>query len=207
MRLILARHGESLLNVENRYQGRIETTLSEKGQAQARQLAEGCRNLGATALYASPAKRAQQTAEPVSAATRLPVLVHEGLREANMGELEGMRHRDAAAKWPELDELMRRDMGKVTFPGGESVRDMQERAWRSMFELAERHGDATVLAVSHSYTIRALVCRVLDLPLSRFESYDLDTVSLTTVNVGPRGARLVALNDTCHLRASVPASR
>ncbi len=195
-----------MLNLENRYQGKIETPLSDKGRAQARQLAEGCRRYRAAALYSSPALRARQTAEPVSAAIGLPVQVNEGLREADMGELEGMLHRDVRTKWPELAELMRRDMGAVTFPGGESVRNMQDRAWAALHELAARHGDDTVIAVTHQYTVRALVCKVLELPLSRFESFDLASVCITTVETTPRGVRLVNLNDTCHVDAAVNAT-
>ena len=58
MRIWLIRHGKTPLNEAGRYQGKLDTGLSEEGQ-RALQRAE----VSPSRVYVSPALRARQTAE------------------------------------------------------------------------------------------------------------------------------------------------
>ena len=63
--LLLVRHGETVWNQENRWQGQADVPLSETGRAQARRLAQRLRAEGrpVCAIYASDLSRAFHTAE------------------------------------------------------------------------------------------------------------------------------------------------
>ena len=200
MRLVLARHGETRWNADGRFQGRSASPLSALGRRQARRLARACRRYAPTALYTSPLPRARETAAYLADALGLEAHPLEALQEAHLGELEGLTAQEVRARYPEVAAAWRRDPGAVTLPGGgESLGQLQERVWGAVQGLGARHGDETVVAVSHNFAIRAVVCRVLGLPLSRFRTLQVDLASLTVVEVEGDGGRLLLLNDRCHL--------
>ena len=65
MELILIRHGLPL-RVENRDGRPADPPLSEEGQRQAERLSEWLREESLDAIYASPLRRARETAEPLA---------------------------------------------------------------------------------------------------------------------------------------------
>jgi len=63
VRLLLVRHGETVWNANQRYQGQRDVPLSPEGRRQARQLRERLRRETVHAVYASDLSRARETAE------------------------------------------------------------------------------------------------------------------------------------------------
>jgi len=56
-----------------------------------------------------------------------------------------------------------------------------------------------VVAVSHNFVIRALVCKALAIDLADFRRFEQELASLTRIEFrGPR-TLVTALNETCHL--------
>src|SRR5256885_782745 len=88
-RLILVRHGETVANREFRYIGRRDDALSERGVAQAKQLAEALAMLPIAAVYSSPLQRAYQTALPIAAGHGLEVRKADDLCEGDFGLGQG----------------------------------------------------------------------------------------------------------------------
>ena len=155
--IYLVRHGQTVLNLEGRYQGRIDSPLTPLGIAQAeavgRRLAQiRARDGGDWRIETSTQGRAQQTAAIIAAAAGLsPPRPDERLVEAGYGELEGLTRPEVDARWPQF-------RGQVgTFgraPGGESLEALTARAaaW-----LADHPESAThTVAVSHASTGRVL---------------------------------------------------
>jgi hypothetical protein len=90
LRLVLARHGQTDANVRRELDSRPPgAPLNELGRAQAEALAQRLADAPVTAVHASRALRAQQTAAPVAAAHGLPVAVVDGVQEVFVGDLEG----------------------------------------------------------------------------------------------------------------------
>ncbi len=89
MAVILLRHGETALNAARVMQP-AATPLSERGQAQARAVAQRlARRGGIGAIVSSDLPRAWLTAEAVAAALALPVQSSALLQERNFGDLRG----------------------------------------------------------------------------------------------------------------------
>ena len=84
-----ARHGQTEWNAQNRFIGRADVPLNAKGIEQAKQLAKSVSELDIDLIYTSPLMRAKETAKCVSDHTRIPVQVHNGLAEVDVGYLEG----------------------------------------------------------------------------------------------------------------------
>lgn len=156
MKLILVRHGETASNLKMALDSLPPgPPLTDAGQAQAAALAEALADVPVSAVYASAAVRAQQTAAPVAAAHGLAVEVLDGVQEIFCGDLEGRHDREAfdlflaaAHRWAagDLD---------VPVPGGETGRQVIERFVAAVDDVSARHApDDTFVLVSHGGAIR-----------------------------------------------------
>src|SRR5580698_9157027 len=137
----LVRHGESTWNVAGLAQGHNDVAeLTDRGLNQASDAAWQFRDRPVRAIYASDLRRALQTAAAFAAVLELPVFADARLRERSLGVLEGV---PSAAIGPSVTGL---DGGRVVDPdthpaGGESVREMYQRAAAFCDELAATVGD------------------------------------------------------------------
>ena len=155
---------------------------------------------GVASIYASPLMRTMQFAGEVSRATGLPVVPVPGLEELDLGELEGVTGREMRTGWPQIYAAWREDPTNVVLPKGESLAQLQERAWRSLMGIEQAHQDDDILViVSHNFTIRAIVGRVLGMTLSNFHNMTLGLSSISTVESNNGNRRLVNYNVTSHL--------
>src|SRR3989304_8489878 len=119
MRLLLLRHGESIGNAEWRLQGQLDYPLSPQGAAQARRLAEALRVYAPQALYASPVRRALETAQVVGEALGLELQIAPGVAEYDFGELAGLTREEILERAPELEGLRDRQGRFPPMPGEE----------------------------------------------------------------------------------------
>lgn len=199
MRLILVRHGETAWNKGGRFQGQSMVGLNETGILQARRTAGALLHMKPTALYSSPLPRAMMTANEIGEELTLEVAPLEGIREVDLGDLEGITGEEMKSRYAEFYATWRRDPSRASFPGGESMLQLQERAWRAIGELETAHPQGVVVVVSHNFAIRTIVCRFLGLPLSRFHRLRVDLGSIGVLQVNGPNRQVLALNDRCHL--------
>lgn len=205
MKFYLIRHGETDWNRSGRFQGQSDTPLNDRGLAQAADTAAAARDWNLTAIYASPLSRTMQVAEALSQELGLPVIRQAGLKEMALGELEGIQGEAMRAGWPEVYAAWRDCPAEVVMPGGESLAELQERAWQVILDLEQQHGPEDNLAlISHNFAIRALCARLLEMPLANFHRMHLSLGSVSLLDSGHRGRRLLCYNSTGHL---TPANR
>jgi len=124
------RHGETDYNKERRWQGcGLDPFLNDTGVQQAEELAGLLQDKELQVIYASPLKRALQTAEIVNKKLGLPIEIIPDLREGCFGEAEGMLKSEIALKYPDIFEAWYNGIDDldVGFPGGETKRQMQTR--------------------------------------------------------------------------------
>ena len=200
MRFYLLRHGETEWNKLGKFQGLTDVSLNELGLAQARDSARAALNWQPSALYASSLTRTVQVAEEIRKMTGLSIVSDPGLRELSLGDLEGVTGAEMRAGWPEVYENWRKNPADVAMPNGESLTQLQERAWRVILEIEQAHsGDGDVVVVSHNFTIRTVMCAILDIPLYNFHRMSLGLGSLCTFDSDGNGRRLITYNCNSHL--------
>jgi broad specificity phosphatase PhoE len=204
MRLILVRHGETAWNKGGRFQGQSTVGLNETGILQARRTAGALLPMKPTALYSSPLPRAIMTAREIGKELSLEVVPLEGIREVDLGDLEGITGEEMKSRYAEFYTQWRRDPSRACFPGGESMLQLQERAWKAIGELERSHPQGVVVVVSHNFAIRTIVCRFMGLPLSRFHRLRVDLGSIGVLQVNGSSRQVLALNDRCHLSSELP---
>ena len=201
MKLILVRHGETELNRDGRIQGIDDASLNETGRAQALPIAEALSHDLPFQLYTSPVARALETAQVISDFDGVPLTQVNGLEEADVGEMSGLAGREMRQRYPEFMKQWAQDSGTAQFPGGESLLQVQDRAWGVITRLMDRHVGGTVVAVSHHFTIKTIICKVLEMPLHNSLRLQQELGSITRSETSPGRATLVSLNETWHLRS------
>ena len=205
-KLILVRHGETMLNREGRVQGLGDAPLNETGEAQARAVAAALAPDAPFHLYASPLSRAAQTARPIADAHGVHPTTIDDLREADVGELDGLTIAQVRERYPEFMRLWAEDAGEATMPGGESLRGVRCRAWRAVRDLAARHQDATVVAVTHNFVIQTVLSGALGVPLDNARRMRQEPGCITRLEFAAGRVSLVSSNETWHLRGLASAS-
>jgi broad specificity phosphatase PhoE len=156
--LYLARHGQTELNVEDRFSGKGDTQLTALGLKQAAQVGNILlRELGARPaidFVSSPLQRARTTMEIVRGELDLPkdgYAVDARLEEINLGKWDALSNEEARALDPAAFDARIADRWNVRVPGGESYADVAARAADWLRSLR-----ADTFAVSHGAFSRNL---------------------------------------------------
>jgi broad specificity phosphatase PhoE len=202
LRLLLARHGLTMANQQDRYIGRTDPPLSPKGLAQAQALAVRLAGEGLAAIHSSPQLRARQTADAVARACEMDVKVEPDLREIDFGCWEGLTRAEIVARYPEQMQAWQADPAVEPAPhGGESLAKTAHRAKMVYERILSCHdeGDA-VLMVAHGGVLQALLCEALGPCLRARWSYLLKAAALSELRIFDGQAVLVSLNESSFLQ-------
>lgn len=197
MQLLLIRHGETLWNKEGRVQGTSDVELSAAGIKQAELLALSLKDHPLEAIHASPLERARLTAEIINGFHHKNIQIHQGLMEMDQGDFEGFSFKELMAREKDFLQKWITNPASVKMPNGESLAQVQQRAWRVMEEIISK--SENTLIVSHNFTIAAILCRIRNISLSEFRKTCVDTASKTIVQFRNGEASIEALNDRSHL--------
>ncbi len=199
MNLILIRHGETDWNRSGRCQGVADIVLNDNGKRQARELAESLKDHKITAIYSSHLKRALETAKHIAGHHNLDVRVEPGLHEMNQGDLEGLTFPDIRDRYAEVLKKWRESPETLRLPNGESLVEVQNRAWSVFEKVHETHLGETVVAVSHNLTIITLLCKITGVGLKGFRDFNVQATSKNVIISEDGTLRIEILNDTSHL--------
>jgi broad specificity phosphatase PhoE len=156
-KLFLARHAESVANVDNLLAGRLDFPLSATGKMDAAAIAEEFSSkVKVDLIWCSPLLRAQQTAAPFVVACDAPLRIDERLQEQHMGRFSGLSYREVEADPAYChDRTARWDW--VPEGGGESYRMIAGRVESFLADLrreCDRQHLQSVLIVTHAVTMR-----------------------------------------------------
>ena len=189
----LLRHGEHILRgrvLAGRTPG---VGLSAHGRAEIAVVADRLAEENIEALYSSPLQRTRETAEIVSQRLDLPIQYREDILELDFGEWTGWTFDAVRAdkRWKPWSSCR----SIATVPGGESMRQVQERAVTALCELRAAHPDGTVLIVSHGDVIRAALLFALGMPLDLFSRIEVGLASLSTIQIADSNIRVIGLNE------------
>ena len=201
--VLLIRHGQSEGNAERRFGGHTATPLSPRGRKQALATAQALKDDALTAIYSSDLARAIETAQPLATLTGLPINSTEAFRERSVGVMEGLTFEDAAQRHPdEYAALLRRDFEHVLH-GGESYRQLLDRASSKLDEVIEQHKGGRIAVFSHTGTICIMALHLM----GALDAPELKPVWIASANCGITRfelrsdgfVRVLAVNDTRHL--------
>jgi alpha-ribazole phosphatase len=162
-RVYLVRHGETQWNRERRVMGQLDIPLNDIGREQVRRTAELLAKEEFSAIYCSDLSRAVETAQIIATPHKLDVITVPELREARYGLWEGLAWQEVLERFPEEYEMRRTDPENFRPSGGESRKELYERASQIFSRLVARHSKQKIVLVTHGGTIRAILRYVLGL--------------------------------------------
>ena len=197
-KLLLIRHGQPRLHAEDRFWGKTDIELSDAGLKQAERLGDRLSQMKIDVVYSSTLLRAMETAEMVASPHKLKVLALKELCECSFGFAEGLTFNEISQKFPALGKELAQ--GKtISFPGGESLEQLDLRVVEFMEKLALVKPESTVAVIAHGGPLRLLVCRLLGLGIEHWLKWRIDYASLSIVETYPQISFLTLLNDVSHL--------
>lgn len=197
MEIILIRHA---IPVRKELEtGIADPELSPAGHRQSELLADYLSSEAIDAVYASPMRRARDTASPLARRLDLDVAIVDGVAEFDrnsewyvpMEELKAANdprwHELVSGRWSGTDE---------------SEAEFVERVVTSLESIIDRHSSQRVAVICHGGVINAYVARILGLGNQRGFFYPNYT-SIHRIAAARSGERsVVTLNETSHLRGS-----
>src|SRR5262249_40752158 len=149
VRILLARHGETVYNVEGRWQGQLDSPLTERGRAQAAELARALLDEQLAAVYTSDLGRAADTAAAIASLHQLAVTPDVRLREIDVGDWAGKNVAEIDAEFPGGRERWHTRPSQCSLPNGESIEAAQTRALEFFRERMPAHAGETVVVITH----------------------------------------------------------
>jgi broad specificity phosphatase PhoE len=194
--LLLIRHAEVEAQYQRVFGGRIDMALSPRGHEQAAALTKWLKRQPLDVIYASPMKRVQQTLAPFANNGPPKPVIMPDLREVDVGDWTGLRWEEvpekfgiSAFQW--LDQL---DCGAIPHAeSGASLRARIEPCLRNILQQSSRQNAAVFC---HGGVIRMMLAILLDLPLPKMASFEIDYASVTRVEIHPHKTEVQYLNST-----------
>jgi len=198
--LYLVRHCRTDYNDQRRCQGTTDLPLNEAGKREAEALGRRFGAMEIDAFHSSPMIRAMETAYAMSPGRKIDIKPEPGLVELNQGELEGMDMGEMARNYPEVLKNWIEDPTDTHLPGGETMRQLQQRIWGTVKTIARSYPpEARVAAISHNLALCTVVCKLLKIEIKDFRRFKISPASVTVVDFRSGSPVLLALNDTSHL--------
>jgi broad specificity phosphatase PhoE len=179
--IYLLRHGEVLMAETRRFIGHLDVPLSARGERECAVQADALRAVKLAAVFSSDLVRARRSAEIIGAPHGLEPIALPSLREMAMGRWDGLTAEAIKRREPEAFADWMSRIGEFPFPEGESVPDLVARAWPALQGIVTAHAGQTVAIVAHGGTNRALLCRMLGVPLARLLGFGQDYGALNVI--------------------------
>jgi alpha-ribazole phosphatase len=198
-KLLLVRHGETTSNSSLRYWGKTDVGLGPTGLRQAEQLRDRLATEKIDFVYCSELRRALVTAQILASLHNLKINSCPELNEINFGEIEGLTFEEAREKYPQVAQRWEHRSPDLTYPGGESLRELEKRVAVFKNRVCQHAPGETILVVAHSGILRSLICQLLNLEMAYRWNLRVDLASISIVETYPEIAILNLLNDTSHL--------
>jgi broad specificity phosphatase PhoE len=158
-KLILMRHTEVEFS-PNKYLGREDVSLSEKGRKHAEAAVKQLKKESINVIYSSGLKRSIQTADILAKGLGLEVKASlPELNELDFGVIEGLTRKEAEERYPDL--MKKRDTDRLNFrvPEGESPLDGMNRALPAIERIAKKNHGKNVLIIIHGLLMRTLLSK------------------------------------------------
>lgn len=194
--ICLLRHGETAYNADgNKYCGRTDIGLTEKGIQQAKRMNELLKDYTFDAIFCSPLQRAKLTAEIASGKPE-SVQIDDRLIEVDFGSWEGKRPAEFQAEDPESWHNWLADPALYKAGrSGESAAQVVDRLNSFYSELLEKYDNKNILIVGHNGINRFFMTSQLGMPLRNYRKIVQDNSALTLLTLSKEeGMNLLKLN-------------
>lgn len=195
----MIRHGQTEWNITGRIQGKTDIPLNAIGLHQGRLLSKAMEKHSVSAVYASPLKRAYETALLLAVPGGLLVSTLKELCEVDFGLWEGLTWEEINKLYPDDFKAWDENPVRNTPTGGERKESSKGRCRKAMEHILKREtGDVAIVA--HGGILVFVADYLLRSQKDRNEVI-VRNASITTIEYDRETERgtLISLNDVSHL--------
>jgi 2,3-bisphosphoglycerate-dependent phosphoglycerate mutase len=182
--LLVVRHGETVWNHQQRFQGHGDSPLTEQGRSDVQALGKRLKHIPFEKLISSDLGRALETAAVIAEQTGHKIHTDPRLRERNYGVMEGLTMAEIKKRYAEpLKKLIAGDPD-IKIPEGESHRQLYDRNIDYIEQFIRENAGATALLVVHGGVLESFLRMVAQLPLDHPRCF---TAINATLNIFAHG--------------------
>ena len=176
------RHGQAVSNLDNRISFKNENKdgLTAEGKNQVMATAKKLQTEKIDLVISSPFRRAKETAEILAQELGVPIELADGLREINVGVLDGQSWTAYEKELPTI-----KDKIEKAPDGGETVMAMKARVMAVLFDLEDKYLGKNILIVSHGLPLRAMVFSSAGIDNRTLEKIGWEGTGMTNAEVRP----------------------
>ena len=207
MEIYFVRHGQTIWNVEKRFQGLSDSPLTELGITQAKLLGEKLKNIKFDKFYSTSLKRAYDTANYIKGNRKQKVEIFDDFVEISMGDMEGIKQEDFKKLYPEQVKnffFNQLEYNPSSF-GGESFLEVRERVIKGLNKFVELNKNyERVLVVSHGATLKTLLHYISGKDISTLSDEAIPkNTSYTIVKYENGKFEIIDFSNTSHLEGKL----
>ncbi len=203
-RIYLIRHGTTDDNVKGVFQGRKNVELGAMGKSQVEYLCRWSKKVALDAVYTSPLRRAEETAEALCKhRMHLAPIWEDGLIEIDVGDLEGKTRAENLISYPEQMRQIKEEPSKFIAPQGESSKEVYDRMVATIDKIVKENEGDTVAVVSHGFAIQLYLGYVKGIPFEEIQREIVGNASITCIEFQGGKVRAVYVGEERHLPESL----
>lgn len=190
--IVLVRHGQSQWNLENRFTGWVDVSITPKGSEEAHRAGRELKKMKFDLAFTSDLKRAQETLEIILqeiGQNAIPCEKDKALNERHYGDLQGLDKAETAKKYGDEQVHIWRRSFDVKPPNGESLKDTAARTlpyFKSKI-LPPAAAGKNVLVAAHGNSLRAIVMELEKLSPEEIMKVNIDTCRPLYYEIGTKG--------------------
>ena len=203
MEIYFVRHGQTIWNVEKRFQGLSDSPLTELGITQAKLLGEKLKDIKFDKFYSTSLKRANDTANYIKGNRKQEVEIFDDFVEISMGDMEGIQQEEFKKLYPEQVKnffFNQLEYNPSSFKG-ESFLEVRERVAKGLAKFIKLNQDyERVLVVSHGATLKTLLHYISGKDISTLSDEAIPkNTSYTIVKYQNEKFEIIDFSNTSHL--------
>ena len=173
-KLILIRHGQTEMNAQNLYFGKLNPPLNDLGIKQVYMAKEKLSNIAYDCIYSSPLERTKETAEICNYLDK-EIIYDSRLEEINFGIFEGLTFKKISEQYPNEVKEMEKNWKSFNYITGESLEELYQRAV-SFLETLDYTKDN--LIISHWGIINCIISYFVSGTLDTYWKFKVDNCSI-----------------------------
>jgi len=171
--LYVVRHSQTVWNVERRFQGWLDSPLTESGEKCATDLRNQLSHIHFDACYASTSPRAYKTLELILPNKKDDYRMDERLLEIRLGAWQGMTHTQIEDKYPVELELFYDDPANFNLEEAETFNEVYSRVKSFIDDVVANQETSNVLIVTHGVTLKLAQLIFDGAPLGDLVNYNV----------------------------------
>jgi broad specificity phosphatase PhoE len=201
-RIFLIRHGETEFNRMGVFRGRYEVGLNERGRSQAGEIARSLKVEDIGFLISGPLSRARETAGIIAEELAIQYRIDQAFDNIDLGSWQGVPKDRVQREYPELWRRWTMEPERLRVPGGETVEEVRERAFKGLEDVLS-HERRSFGIVTHRSVLKGLAASILNVPAPWFWKFYIDNAAYSIFEYDQSGYTLVKWNSNAHLSERV----